>query len=156
VSVASGGSRLALLVRTGSRAAALPLENVAETMRPLPVEAVAGMPGCMRGLALIRGLPVPVIHLGSLLGAEEGATTTRLVTLRVGDRRVALEVDAVLGVRELDPALLQELPLLLRGASAGVVEAIGTLDAELLLVLKASRLVPAEVWQALAGCEASA
>jgi purine-binding chemotaxis protein CheW len=41
------------------------------------------------------------------------------------------------------------MPPLLRGANADVVQAIGTLDAQLLVVLRSSRILPEEVWDAL-------
>jgi purine-binding chemotaxis protein CheW len=148
--------RPALLVRTQSVACALSLSDVAETMRALPVEPLGGMPRFVRGVSIIRGSAVPVVDLALLLGASEGATSNRLVTLRVGDRRVALAVETVLGVRELDLSSMPEMPPLLGTAAAEVLDTIGTLDGALLLVLQAARIVPPEVWQALASREASA
>jgi len=118
-------------------------------MRPLPVEAIAGMPSFVRGVSIIRGVPTPVVDLGAVLGAL-GGIRERIVTLLLGDRQVALSVDAVLGVRDLDLLAVQELPPLLRGASKDVIEAIGMLDDEFLTVLRAGWELPDEVWQALA------
>jgi purine-binding chemotaxis protein CheW len=53
-------------------------------------------------------------------------------------------------VRTLDPAKLGELPPILRDAAIGIIEAIGTRDAQLLVVLRAARMVPDEVWTTLA------
>jgi hypothetical protein len=47
------------------------------------------------------------------------------------------------------------MPPLLREAQADVVEAIGVLDAQLLLVLRASRILPEEVWRTLSTREGS-
>jgi purine-binding chemotaxis protein CheW len=138
-----------LVVRVQTRVCAMPLLHVVETMRPLPVESIAGMPPFVRGVSIIRGVPTPVVDLGAVLGAPGGAAE-RIVTLRLGDRQVALCVDAVLGVRDLDLAALQELPPLLRGASTDVIEAIGTLDQRFLMVLRAGWALPDEAWQALA------
>lgn len=144
-----------LLVRARSRLCAVPLGHVVETMRPLPVEAAAGAPPFVKGISLIRGIPVPVVDLGALLGADGDAGTTRFVTLRIGDRRVALAVESIVGLREVEPSLMEGLPPLLSQAGAGVVDAIGVLDARLLVVLRAARLLPDEVWRALAGGEAA-
>jgi purine-binding chemotaxis protein CheW len=118
----------------------LPLKHVVETMRPLPVSPLAGAPPFVCGLSVIRGLPGPVVDLGALLSGSEPASPTRFVTLRLEDRRVALAVEAVLGIQEL-PDTLGSLPKLLAEASAEAVSAVGTLDAELLLVLEAARLM---------------
>jgi purine-binding chemotaxis protein CheW len=138
-----------LVVRVQTRVCAMPLLHVVETMRPLPVESIAGMPPFVRGVSIIRGVPTPVVDLGAVLGAPGGAAE-RIVTLRLGDRQVALSVDAVLGVRDLDLSAIQELPPLLRGASTDVIEAIGTLDQRFLMVLRAGWELPDEAWQALA------
>jgi purine-binding chemotaxis protein CheW len=141
-----------LVVRVQTRLCAVPLMHVVETMRPLPIESIGDMPSFVRGVSIIRGVPTPIVDLGAVLGALGGAAE-RIVTLRLGDRQVALSVDAVLGVRDLDLSALQELPPLLRRASNDVVEAIGTLDEQLLMVLRAGWELPDEVWQALTARE---
>lgn len=132
---------LALVFLTRARLCALPLAHVVETMRPLAVAPLAGAPPFVRGLAVIRGTPLPVVDLGALLFGSEPASPTRFVTLRLGPRGVALALEAVLGVRDL-PGTLTSLPPLLSGASAEAISAIGRLDEQLLLLLNAARLVP--------------
>ena len=139
-----------LLVRVGTQLCALLLEHVAETMRPQPVRALAGMPPFVRGVAVIRGLPVPVVDAAAVLG-EEGVASpaTRFVALKAADRRVALAVDRVVGVRQLDRKQLSDLPPLLAAVSERVVSAMGTLDGELLIVLRSGKFVPESVWTAI-------
>jgi purine-binding chemotaxis protein CheW len=137
-----------LIVRVKGRLCAVPLTHVIETMRPLPVEPISGVPSFVLGISIIRGIPTPVVDLGAVLGTPN-ELAERFITLRLGDRQVALSVDAVVGVRELDRATIQELPPLLERASKDVVETIGTLDEQVLMVLRAGWEVPDEVWQAL-------
>ena len=134
-----------LAVRAGARMLALPIESVVETMRPLPVEPLAGAPSFVLGLAVIRGAAIPVVDVAELLGGA-GETPGRFVTLRLGARRIALAVEAVLGLAALEPATLSRLPPLLDGAARGAVDSIGLLDAQLVLVLRAARVLPDEVW----------
>lgn len=137
-----------LLCRVGSVRCALPLQYVEETMRPLPVEPMAGAPVFVRGLAIVRGSVVPVVDAGSLLGGGL-AQASRFVMVKARSRRVALVVDAVEGVGQIARASLNTLPPLLRDANLEAVAAIGTLDAELLVILRSSRLVPDEMWALL-------
>ena len=132
---------LALLCRVDTRLCALPLESVIETTRPLPIEPMAGTPDFVLGLSVLRGAPVLIVDAGRLLRGKQ-SLPTRFVMLRVGKRRVGLAVDGVLGVRAVDSATLEELPPLIRSADADVVSTVGTLDAELLLILRAARIVP--------------
>jgi len=127
---------------------ALPLEHVVETMRPLPVEIVGGAPEFVSGLSIIRGVPLPVVDTGSLLGAGE-SLPTRFVTVKAGKRLVALAVDAVLGLRAISADSLHELPPLLGDARAELITGIGAIDSELLLVLRTARVVPESFWAAL-------
>jgi hypothetical protein len=48
----------------------------------------------VRGLAVIRGVPLPVVALAALFHADPGACGC-FVVVRTGERRVALAVDAV-------------------------------------------------------------
>jgi len=143
-----------LVVMLGARACAFPLQHVAETMRPLPIEPIAGTPGFVRGVSVIRGLPTPVVDLKALLeNSDNSPSYGRFVTLKYDTRRVVIGVDSVVGLRNLDSAQLAELPPLLRDVTADLIESFGTLDAQLLLVLHAARIVPDEVWSSLAAAE---
>jgi purine-binding chemotaxis protein CheW len=142
-----------LTCRVGRKVCALPLEQVLETMRPLPVEALPGVPAFVRGLSLIRGWPTPVIDARTLLGGDDQVAPRRYVTLRFAanhERRVAaLAVDAVLDVVQLEPRSLGDLPELLKAAQGELVTSLGSLDRELLVVLQHGRIVPDELWQRL-------
>jgi purine-binding chemotaxis protein CheW len=130
------GSRW-MLCRAGSRLCAVPLEVVGETMRLLPIEPLTVSRPFVLGACMIRGAPVPVVDVGRLFG-EAAGSPSRLLSIRVGDRQIALAVDEVLGLRALPEG---DLPPLLRDADEDVVAAIGNLDAEFLVVLDTARLV---------------
>jgi purine-binding chemotaxis protein CheW len=76
-----------LLCRGSSRLCALPLDSVAETMRPLPIEVLPGCPPFVRGVAVIRGRPTPVADLGVLLGAADPPQPVRFVMLKTGGNK---------------------------------------------------------------------
>jgi purine-binding chemotaxis protein CheW len=140
---------IAVICRVGSRFCAFPVEHAEETMRPLPLEQLAGVPRFVLGVSIIRGSATPVVDARRLLGADETASPARLLTLKVGTRRVALAVDAVVAVKDIAAHAVHDLPPLLREVGADAVSAIGTLDSDLLLLLQAARVVPDSVWGAL-------
>lgn len=137
-----------VICRVGAMLCGVPLAHVIETLRPLPVEPFPRAPRFVQGVSLIRGRPTPVLDLRLLLGAP-GGNAGRYVTLRVGSRTAALAVDSVVGIQGVSSESLPDLPPLLGEAQNAHVAAVGSLDAELLLVLDDARLLPEESWQAL-------
>jgi purine-binding chemotaxis protein CheW len=145
----------ALLVRISGALCAFPLAEVIEVMRPLPVEPIANTPDLIQGIAHIRGAAVPVIQLTVLFRADQTIQSTRFVTLRVGQRCIALTVQSVIGVVNLSDFAFDSLPPLLKSARTDFIQTLGTLDAELLVMLDTARLVPDTVWQAITQSRAS-
>lgn len=143
-----------LLFRVQTRLCALPAAQVVETMRPLPIKSFAGAPTAVKGVAVIRGMPIPVVELAALLGGAANLPA-RFITVRLGTGHIALAVDSVLGLSYIPATSLRALPALLGAADNNAVSAIGTLDAELLLVLNAARLLPDDAWPLDAGGVAS-
>ncbi|SMH46609.1 chemotaxis protein CheW [Azospirillum agricola] len=145
-----------LLIGTGETLCAVPLMSVVETMRPMAIERLQGCPDFVAGLSVIRGVPTPVVVLSALLGRPAGTMAApsmatgdvrRFVTLRTGGQDdqggVALAVERVIGVRRLEARSLTTAPPLLAGMPMDVVGRLGTLDGALLMVLEATRLLPA-------------
>jgi purine-binding chemotaxis protein CheW len=147
VAVGSAEQGLALIVAVGAHACAIPVDHVAETMRPLPIEPIAGTPQFILGLSVIRGAPTPIVDLAMLVeGRARAASYARLVLLKVGAQRIAIAVDVVVGLRRLDGAPLDSQPPILRAVHTDYIAAIGSLDAQLLMVLHASRIIPDQAW----------
>jgi len=144
-----------LLCRVHDLHCAIPLEHVAETMRPLPVESIAGMPAFVAGMAIVRGSPIPVVDAAWLL-CGMASPATRFVIVKSGDRHIALAVEAVTGVVDLSRDVLAALPPLLQGAHLDAVAGVGTLDGGLLIALQASHLMPDDVWTTFQAAQAAA
>lgn len=142
------GRQHQLILRVGSHLCAVPLGQVIETMRVLPIKPVAGAPPYVCGLCIIRGEPVPVVDAAVLIACR-ASQATRLVTIRTGARTVALAADAVLGICSVETGELKELPPLMRGAAAETIAGIAVLDAELLLFLRTARIFTQDLFDRL-------
>ena len=84
-----------LLVRTGGRLIGLPLEQVIEVLDPGATFAVPSLERSVRGVAVIRGRILPVVHLGALLegtACPSGRSQTG-VLMDLGGKRICLEVE---------------------------------------------------------------
>jgi purine-binding chemotaxis protein CheW len=137
-----------LICRTGKIICALPIEPVVEIMRLLPIEPLSGAPDYVRGLSIIRGAPVPVVDVGLIVGQQDGVPT-RLVATRVAARIIALAVGEVIGISAIAAGAFGELPPLLQNAATDAITAIGARDGELLVFLRAGRLVTDDVFARL-------
>ena len=144
-SAGTGTTRL-IIFRARGLLCGLPLGSITELMRPLPVEPFPKMPPFVLGISVVRGYAVPVVDAGAMLHGGESESPSRFLSLRAGNRRAVLAVERVLGIRDLGRQAVTELPPLLGVARAEVVDAVGTLDRELLLVLGAGRLISQDVW----------
>ncbi|MEV4640997.1 chemotaxis protein CheW [Actinoplanes sp. NPDC049548] len=138
-----------LVFRAGPLLCALRIQDVVETMRPLAVHPLAGTPPFVSGICIMRGAPTLVVDVARLLGGVT-APVHRFVAVRTGRGTVAFAIGEIQGVRPVgaDPDARHEA--LLGDAPARLVAAVGTLDAEPVLVLQSLRLVPDEVWAAAA------
>ncbi len=141
-----------LVFRAGSLLCALHLDEVAETMRPLDTRPLAGSPPWVRGISILRGVPVPVIDVARLLTGEP-ADVVRFVAVRTERGPVALATGEVLGIRTtITGASGGHAALLTGGGPASrLVAGVGMIDTEPLLLLQSLRVVPDEVWAAAAG-----
>jgi purine-binding chemotaxis protein CheW len=146
--------RLVLVVGVSRGLCAVPLMHVIETMRPLPLETIAGVPPYVCGVSIVRGIPTPVVDLGMVLG-KAGGENARFVALRLGDNQVVFSVRTVLGVQRLDESQIEVLPPLLGEATKETIESISTLDRQMLFALRASWMLPDTVWRTLANRENS-
>jgi purine-binding chemotaxis protein CheW len=135
-----------LLVRVADRLCALPIHQVREVMRPLPIHRIDQAPAFVAGITVVRGTSVPVVELFLLLSsAASAADITRFVLIHADRRLIALAVSEVVGVRAIDHATLSALPPLLDGGQTEAISALGVRDRQLLLVLNAARLLPVGV-----------
>ena len=84
-----------LLVRAGGRVVGLPLAQVVEVLDPGTAFPVPSVEPSVRGVSVIRGRILPLVHLGALLEGRpcppERAQIGVLV--EVGGRRLCLEID---------------------------------------------------------------
>lgn len=123
---------------------ALPMPQVIEIMRVLPIEPVAGAPAYVRGLSVVRGAPVPVVDLGRIVNGA-AVNATRLTTIRTAVGVVALALSEVIGIETMDGSALDGLPPLLRDTATETIAGIAARDTELVFFLQASRIISVDV-----------
>jgi chemotaxis signal transduction protein len=85
-----------LLVRAGERVVGLPLAQVVEVLDPGTAFPVPSIEPAVRGVSVIRGRILPLVHLAALLEGRAcpNERTEMGVLVEVGGRRLCLEIDA--------------------------------------------------------------
>jgi purine-binding chemotaxis protein CheW len=145
-----GVAGTALIFRAGPLYCALPLGEVIETMRPLPVQPLAGTGSIVRGVCVMRGASTPVIDVAQLLGGH-AASASRFIAVRTDRGPVALATGDVLGIRTVEDAgAARQRASALGGAAMRMVSAVGTFHGEPLLVLQSMGVLADEIWAAAA------
>ncbi|GAA2640566.1 hypothetical protein GCM10010399_87700 [Dactylosporangium fulvum] len=124
-----------LIFSVGDLLCALPLDDVVETIRPLPVQSVAGGADALLGVAVIRGLAVPVVDTARLLGVD-APPAQRFITTNPAGGPLAFAAGAVVGVREVEPDDSRPLPPMLGADAVRLVSAVGVLDSRPLLFVR--------------------
>jgi purine-binding chemotaxis protein CheW len=145
----SSSSISTLIVCAGARMYALALVHIIEAFRPLPIQTLQGLPPFVLGVSLVRGSATPVIDLNLLLGSAKAEKITRFVLLRVEPRPIALAVEKVVKICDLDTSHFRELPYMLHDSHTEAISMIGSMDQKLLLILQATRMIPQEIWEKL-------
>jgi purine-binding chemotaxis protein CheW len=91
-----------LLFRSAGLRFALPITDVREVLRPLPVTPIPGVASWLNGVANIRGDIVTVVELAPFLGYEDTGARGGIVVVRVeGTDAIALVIDEVVGIHPL-------------------------------------------------------
>jgi purine-binding chemotaxis protein CheW len=122
-----------LLVRVGDERYALPTHEVIEVGRVGELTPVPGSPRAVMGVQSLRGLVLPVIDLGAVLGMSPSDERGGLVVVEDSRGPAGLAVDALLDVEtvEADATGPTEAPLLgsalVDGSLFGILDVPGVL-----------------------------
>lgn len=122
-----------LLVELGDERYALAVEDVLEVGSVGDPAPVPGAHGAVVGLLNIRGEILPLLDLGSLVGAGSARLGAAMVVVEQGGRRAALRVDGLSDVAPLEEGSVQDESGPLRASVVSGGSIVGVLDVQALL-----------------------
>jgi purine-binding chemotaxis protein CheW len=113
---------------------ALPLAAAERVLRMVSVAPLPGAPGAVAGVVSVHGCPVPVLDIRRRLDLplREYGVSDHLFIARARGRRLAIPVDEVLGVSEMDDASVTSAGSVFPGL--GVVSGIACLPDGIVLI----------------------
>jgi purine-binding chemotaxis protein CheW len=123
-----------LLLEVDGIRLALPLDSVAEILRAVAITPLPGAPPVVEGVISVRGEIVPVLNLRARLGLKSRrvSTSDRLAVAHAGSRRVAVRVDKVDWLVDIDPASIRPADELTSGLNH--IKGVTQLDGGLVLI----------------------
>ena len=98
--------------RVGEDEYALDLRRIREVLTPVPVRPVPRAPEVLEGVVDVRGEVIPVVNARRRFGlpAATGGPRSRMLLVKLGDRVLALLVDAVLEVMRVPRSAIRAAP----------------------------------------------
>lgn len=132
-----------LLLRLGNEQYALPSGFVREIARWREPTPVPGAPPIIPGIINQRGVVLPVIQLGRLLGFAEASNgrTTRYLVASYEDTDMALLIDEVIDLIDLADAVREQVPASLNPQQARLLTAITWLNEQPVGLLNLGEIV---------------
>lgn len=138
------------------RTVALEVSQLREIVRHEPPTPLPGSPASIEGVIDLRGILVPVVDLGRLLGGDRVAagTRSRIVVAEVDGIAIGLAVDAAIQILAVPGAALGDPPALaVQSGCAATRAVVRTEDAAPIAVLSIEHVIETLYREALAGGE---
>lgn len=129
--------------RTGRRETfGLNVFKVREVLKAPPITAAPEMPGVVEGMVSMRGMLVPVIHLGRYTGITNGAACEVMVVTEYNGHTQGFLVEAVDTILRLDWGSMRVPPDLLNAHMSSLVTAVTELaDGRLVMMLDVEKIL---------------
>lgn len=118
----------------------LPILEVQEIMRMVPVNPVPSASEYLEGVINLRGRVIPVLNLSRRLGlpGKERDGETRIIVVEQGGRKIGMIVDRVLEVGRYNEADIETPDVV--GNTAGCLSGFAKKDGHILLLLNTGAL----------------
>ncbi len=134
---------------------AFDIMNVKEIIRVQQITAVPNIAEYIEGVVTIRKLLLPIINMRLFFGLDNIAINdkSRIIIVDLGQMSVGFRVDKVSEVISIDRSVIEPPPRIFSDEEAGQIRGVAKLNdgKRLLMCLDASKMLPAEVIQKLAG-----
>lgn len=129
--------------RTGRRETfGLNVFKVREVLRAPPITAAPDMPGVVEGMVSMRGVLVPVIHLGRYTGIHPNTPPEVMIVTEYNGHTQGFLVEAVDTILRLDWGSMRVPPDMLNSHMTGLVTAVTELaDGRLVMMLDVEKIL---------------
>lgn len=130
----------------GNQLLAIPIDQVREVIRNVPVSSVASWTGLLHGIINVRGIVMPVLDLRTLLGEANPTNTskTRIIIVDMLGKLAGLIVDQVHDIISLKQNQMVPRSVISMGKESAILVAVAKIEEQLYLVIDVQQLVHEE------------
>lgn len=98
---------------------------------------------CIKGILNLRGDIIPVYDIRKRFGLEPllDSKMAKLIVIKTKDMDLALEVDAVDEIEDIEEKDIHEVPSIVKGADTGYIDKIANVNGQLIVILNLDELL---------------
>jgi len=129
----------------------LDITQVSTIEKDLEVLSLKNAPKNVKGKVKLRGAELPVYSLRRKFGLpdKESDRNTRYLITNAGDMQIALEVDLVKGIKDVEQSDAFDVPEVVKSIDTSYLKFIACADGDLILVLDNNTLLDSAEKEAL-------
>lgn len=130
----------------GTQLLAIPLDQVREVIRNVPVASAAAWTGLLHGIINVRGKVIPVLDLRKLLAVSEPQNTrrTRIIIVEMLGRLAGLVVDQVNDIVPLKQEQVVSKSAISLGRESALLIGVANVEETMYLVIDVHQLIHEE------------
>ena len=98
----------------------------------------------VKGIINLRGEVVPVYSLKRKFNMPDEVATDTTIIVSVGDVKIAIEVDQVLEISDINPDNIVNMPLIIKNEATMYMDRVANVDGKLVILLDVMKLLSAE------------
>lgn len=111
----------------------------------LQVVRIPNAPSFIKGIINLRGTVVPVFSLREKFGLEpKSDRETKLIVTKIGDMDLAIEVDEVSEIQNVENMNISDKPKILNGTDTDYIAFIAKVEKNLVIIVDIDHLMSAE------------
>lgn len=139
------------IFQIGEEVYGLNIMEVSTVEKYIPVEKAANAPKNVKGIIRLRGDILPVYSLRSKFNLEEKEPDqdTRLIITNSNGLMIAYEVDKMLGIQNLEPEQLNEVPPIIMSRDTSYLKQITNLEGKLVALMDHDGILSEDELEAL-------
>jgi len=103
----------------------------------------------IKGIVNLRGEVIPVYSLKRKFNLQERACTENSIIVDVGDMKLALEVDEVMEIGDIDTANIVKMPTIIKNEETAYMDRVANVNGQLIILMNINRLLSREETESL-------